>query len=64
MVAIHVDRSTCAGHGNCVLAAPTFFDIDDHDLAVLLKEDVSEADVEEVKRAAYECPSESIVIEE
>ena len=64
MVSIHTDRTTCAGYGNCVLAAPAFFDIDEQDLVVVLKDDVAEAEVEEVKRAAYECPSESIAIKE
>lgn len=49
---------------SAVLVSPTFFDIDDQDLVVLLKEDVSEAEVEEVRRAAYDCPSESIQIKE
>ncbi|HEY3713270.1 MAG TPA: ferredoxin [Jatrophihabitantaceae bacterium] len=34
MVRIHVDTAVCEGHGECVAAAPEFFDLGDDDGAV------------------------------
>lgn len=58
---IKVNRGTCQGYGNCVLALPSVFDLDDEGLVVLKRED---GELEGLRRAAYDCPTESILFTE
>lgn len=60
MSTIKVDRTTCQGYGNCVLSLPSVFDIDDEGLVVLKRDDVEPGEMEGLRRAAYDCPTESI----
>ena len=63
MVKALVDRDSCRGYGNCLIAVPSVFDVDDDGLVVLLKDDVSEDELSAVERATYDCPTNSITIE-
>jgi ferredoxin len=58
-----VNRESCRGYGNCLLAAPEMFDLDDDGLVVLRQEYVGEDALGAVQRAIYDCPTDSIVIE-
>jgi 3-phenylpropionate/trans-cinnamate dioxygenase ferredoxin reductase subunit len=60
---ITVNRDTCRGYGNCVLAASDIFELDDDGLVVLLKQDVDEQQRGAVERAVYDCPTDSIATE-
>ena len=60
MIEIKVDRTICQGYGNCVLAMGDVFDIDNDGIAVVLKGQVGDDRLAEVKRAVYNCPSEAI----
>ncbi|GAA5062064.1 ferredoxin [Streptomyces sp. SID10815] len=57
---IHLDRDKCIGSGQCVLAAPEWFDQDEDGIAVVLVESVPEKEWDEVNRAAYTCPALAI----
>ena len=63
MVKAIVDRDSCRGYGNCLIAAPNVFDVDDDGLVIVLKDDISEDELSAVERAAYDCPTNSITIE-
>lgn len=62
---IHVDFENCEGHGECVVAAPELFDLDDSgEKAVLLKDDPGEEERGNAVRAAKLCPVAAIRIED
>lgn len=64
MITVRVDRGLCQGYGNCVLAAPDSFDLDDEGLVLLTDERVGPERVAAVRRAAYDCPTEAISLVE
>ena len=60
---VTVDYNLCAGHGQCLLAAPDIFDIPDgSEQVVVLVSEPPEDDRERVIRAAAMCPAEAIQI--
>lgn len=64
MIRVNVDRNSCQGYGNCVLAFPSAFDIDDEGLVVLKEPNVDEENLNALRRAAYDCPTDSISYQE
>lgn len=62
MIRITADRDVCEGFGNCVLADPDVFDIDDDGLVVLNSDTVEDAGLAAAQRAAYDCPTEAITV--
>lgn len=56
-----IDRDACMSAGRCVLEAPTGFDLDDDELAVLLP-GVTELDLDVLRSVADRCPSMAIQI--
>lgn len=61
-VAVEVQR--CEGYGNCVVAAPIAFDLDDEGKAVLLRAAVAAADRAAVTAAVRSCPAAAIRLED
>jgi ferredoxin len=62
---IIVDTKLCEAHGDCVMAAPDIFDLDDDDNVVtLLQEEVGEDKRAEVEEAVRLCPVAAIRIQE
>ena len=59
---VTVDIALCEGHGVCVLAAPTVFDLDDQDDLIVLDEHPSEDTRDAVSRAVTMCPKRAIVL--
>lgn len=59
-ISIEVDRDTCDGFGNCVAAAQDIFALDDDGLVVLTQPTVSADRADDVRRTAYDCPTEAI----
>lgn len=58
------DKSLCAAHGDCVVAAPAVFDLDDDDdIATVLDEHPPESQRANVEMAAKVCPVGAIRIE-
>jgi ferredoxin len=64
MTTIRVNRETCQGYGNCVIAFPGAFDIDDEGLVVLKRDQAGDNEREQLRKAAYDCPTESITFGE
>ena len=61
---ILVDRDTCCGSGRCWSAAPEFFDLDDEGIVVPLRDSGEESDRARLTRAAGECPTGTIRLED
>lgn len=59
------DRDKCVSAGNCVAHAPAVFDQDEDDGSViLLDEDPSPDQFDDVRQAAAACPAMAIRVEE
>jgi len=59
---VKVDRGLCIGVGNCVVAAPKVFKLDQQNKAVAA--DASSADEETLWDAAQSCPENAIILED
>lgn len=57
-----VDAGKCCGSGQCVLAAPEFFDQDDDGIVVLLAEEAGDDAAGDVEEAVFSCPTAAIEI--
>ena len=57
-----VDREACIGVGNCVAFAPTVFQLDKENKAVVI--DASSVDFNTLLEAAKSCPENAIIIED
>ena len=60
MIRVVANRDTCSGFATCIVAAETIFDLDDEGLVVLTRPLVSDEELEAVRQAAYDCPTDSI----
>lgn len=58
-----VDFSKCTGLGICESLAPEFFEVDETGTLLLLKEDVSDDELQSVEEAVAGCPTEALRIE-
>jgi ferredoxin len=63
LIRVVANQDTCEGFGVCVLAAEEVFDLDDGGTVVVKAELVDDALLEKVRRAAYDCPTDSISFE-
>jgi len=59
---VKVDRELCIGVSNCVAIAPTVFQLDDENKAVVI--DPASADAQTILEAAESCPEDAIIIED
>jgi ferredoxin len=64
VISIKVDPDRCQGYGNCVLALPSVFDVDETGQVMLLQDRVDDGELEGVRQAAYDCPTDSITFTE
>jgi ferredoxin len=56
-----VDYELCAGHGQCLLAAPDVFDLPDgSEQVVIVDQDPAESEYGDVVRAAAMCPAQAL----
>ncbi len=62
MYKVRVDRSLCTGVSNCVAIAPTVFQLDKENKAIVL--DSSSVDDEMLMTAATSCPVQAIILED
>jgi ferredoxin len=61
---ITVDYGLCAGHGQCLLAAPDVFDLPDgSEQVVVLDPNPAESEHEAVVRAAAMCPAQALRVD-
>jgi ferredoxin len=58
-----VDFAKCTGLGICESMAPEFFEVNDDGELVLLKENVSDDELQSVEEAIAGCPTEALRIE-
>lgn len=63
-VKLTIDTSKCSGHGRCYSLAPEYFDCDDEGFPVVLKSDLTDADVAAVGDAVANCPERAILLVE
>ena len=62
---VTVDQENCISSGNCVMHSNEVFDQrDDDGVVVLLNDNPSAEQAENVRRAAADCPAQAIHIEE
>jgi ferredoxin len=59
---VRVDRELCIGVSNCVAIAPTVFELDDENKAVVL--DPGSVDEKTLMEAAESCPEDAIILED
>lgn len=64
MKCVTVDFDKCTGLGICESLAPDFFEVNDDGELIVLKEDISDADLQEVEEAVNGCPTEALKIVE
>jgi ferredoxin len=57
---VRIDRNLCTGLGNCVALAPTVFELDEEDKAVVL--DPASVPDDALIEAAESCPYDAIII--
>ena len=61
-VRVRVDRDSCIGVGNCVAYAPTVFELDEENKAVVL--DPTSVDDDTLLEAAKSCLESAILVED
>ncbi|GAA2402446.1 ferredoxin [Actinomadura vinacea] len=62
---VTIDQDKCIGSGQCVMAADRVFDQREEDgIVVLLDEDPSSEQADDVRHAVEVCPALAITIEE
>ena len=59
---VKVDRELCIGVGNCAGFAPTVFELDEENKAVVV--DPSSVEEQTVLEAAESCPQNAIIVED
>ena len=62
MIEVRINRATCQGYGNCVLADPDTFDLDETNLVVLKQTGWEPDELPRLRQAAYDCPTDSISV--
>ncbi|MFT4262243.1 MAG: ferredoxin [Nocardioides sp.] len=60
---VTVDFAKCTGLGICESLAPDFFEVNDAGELVLLKEDITDEELQAVEEAVAGCPTEALRIE-
>ncbi|CAN5222563.1 hypothetical protein BH11ACT7_BH11ACT7_03280 [soil metagenome] len=53
---VEIDRVACRGHGNCLVNAADYFDLDDDDVVISLRDGVGIEDVTRISVAVDSCP--------
>lgn len=61
---VSVNRDKCVGIGMCEVSAPNVFEVGDDGQAHVLVDEIAEDDVEGVRQAVANCPTESLTIQE
>lgn len=60
---VTVDFGKCTGLGICESMAPEFFEVNDDGELVLLKENITDDELQSVEEAVAGCPTEALRIE-
>jgi sterol 14-demethylase len=62
-ITVKVDRDLCQGHAMCMNEAPAYFKVGEDHQVMILKEDISDADLQKVESAVRYCPNSALKIE-
>ena len=62
MTKVSIDSAKCQGHGRCELIAPEYFEVGDDGCAHVLREDVAEDGLVDVREAVQSCPESAITL--
>jgi ferredoxin len=57
-----VDFTKCTGLGICESLAPEYFEVNDDGDLVLLREDISDEDLQSIEEAVAGCPTEALLM--
>jgi ferredoxin len=60
---VTVDFTKCTGLGICESMAPNIFEVGDDGKLVLLKDDITDDELQSVEEAVAGCPTEALRIE-
>ena len=61
MAQVEVDQHLCNGYGNCVMIAPSVFELDEDTLVAVVDEEASRnAPIEQLREAEADCPARAI----
>jgi ferredoxin len=60
---IVVNERKCQGHGRCALVAPDYFDIGDDGVVKLLRDEVVDADLNNIQVAVSACPESALELD-
>jgi ferredoxin len=60
---VSVDFAKCTGLGICESMAPNIFEVDDDGKLLLLKDDITDDELQSVEEAVAGCPTEALRIE-
>jgi ferredoxin len=60
LIEVRANRETCDGFGNCVRTAASIFALDHEGVVVVTQELVPRDKLGDLRRAAYDCPTDSI----
>jgi ferredoxin len=58
-----VDFGKCTGLGICESLAPEFFEVNDEGDLILLKEGITDEELQAVEEAVAGCPTEALLIQ-
>ena len=61
-VRVQIVRSACAGYANCLDVAPDIFDLDEHDVAVVVASEFPSEQRQLLEDAAHRCPAKAIIV--
>ncbi|MFF0105668.1 ferredoxin [Streptomyces sp. NPDC085927] len=59
---VEVDYGKCTGLGICESLAPAFFEVNDEGELVLIKDDITDDELQGVEEAVAGCPTEALRI--
>ena len=59
---VSVDEGRCVGSGDCALAAPEAFEVDDDRALARVLPGADSADPADLRRAAHTCPTMAITL--
>jgi ferredoxin len=64
MPSIQIDENLCVGTADCIRIAPDAFVIEDGDDVVSVTPGATEVPIALLRKAAYDCPTGAITVEE
>jgi len=59
---VEVDRERCVGSGTCEALAPTVFEVDDDGVLAVLRTEVGEDELPDVRDAVAACPTRALAL--